>query len=187
MTEGVVVFDEAGGIRAANEHFYRLLGLTREEAAGLRTLEDLLGKAAPHSADPESFARNWRALGELQEEESQEDLAMNWPVPQIIERCARAIVGEGGRRLGRVEGYRETSARRHFQSRLVQTEKLVSLGQRASRIVHELSNPLTTMLGYAQRLLQRETGPTEPATPELRGVLAEGEPPTGHLQPKWPP
>ena len=107
---------------------------------------------------------------------------MNWPVPQIIERCARAIVGEGGRRLGRVEVYRETSARRHFQSRMVQTEKLVSLGQRASSIVHELSNPLTTILGYAQRLLQREEGRPEPASRELRGLLAEAERATGILR-----
>lgn len=182
MTEGVVVFDEAGGIRAANEHFYRLLGLTREEAAELRTLEDLLGKVAQHAADPESFARGWRALGEPQEEESQEDLPMNWPVPQTIERCARAIVGEGGRRLGRVEVYRETSARRLFQSRMVQTEKLVSLGQRASGIVHELSNPLTTILGYAQRLLQREAARPEPANRELRGLLAEAERASGILR-----
>jgi signal transduction histidine kinase len=182
MTEGVVVFDEAGGIRAANEHFFRLLGLTREEAPGLRTLEDLLGKVAPSAADPEAFARGWRELGELQEEESQEDLAMNWPVPQIIERCARAIVGEGGRRLGRVEVYRDTSARRHFQSRMVQTEKLVSLGQRASSIVHELSNPLTTILGFAQRLLLREAGRPEPENRELRGLLAEAERATGILR-----
>ena len=182
MTEGVVVFDEAGGIRAANEHFYRLLGLTREDGAGLRTLEDLLGKVAPYAADPEAFARGWRALGELQEEESQEDLAMNWPVPQTIERCARAIVGESGRRLGRVEVYRETSARRLFQSRMVQTEKMVSLGQRVSAIVHELSNPLTTILGFAQRLLQREAGRPEPASRELRGLLAEAERATGILR-----
>jgi signal transduction histidine kinase len=182
MTEGVVVFDEAGGIRAANEHFFRLLGLTREEAPGLRTLEDLLGKVAPSAADPEAFARGWRELGELREEESQEDLAMNWPVPQTIERCARAIVGEGGRRLGRVEVYRDTSARRHFQSRMVQTEKLVSLGQRASSIVHELSNPLTTILGYAQRLLLREAGRPEPENRELRGLLAEAERATGILR-----
>ena len=182
MTEGVVVFDEAGGIRAANEHFYRLLGLTREDGAGLRTLEDLLGKVAPYAADPEAFARGWRALGELQEEESQEDLAMNWPVPQTIERCARAIVGESGRRLGRVEVYRETSARRLFQSRMVQTEKMVSLGQRVSAIVHELSNPLTTILGFAQRLLQREAGRPEPADRELRGLLAEAERAAGILR-----
>jgi signal transduction histidine kinase len=182
MTEGVAVFDEAGGIRAANEHFYRLLGLTREEAAGLRTVEDLLGKVAPYAADPEAFARGWRSLGELQEEESQEDLAMTWPVPQTIERCARAIVGEGGRRLGRVEVYRETSARRHFQSRMVQTEKMVSLGQRVSAVVHELSNPLTTILGFAQRLVQREAGRPEPASRELRGLLAEAERATGILR-----
>jgi signal transduction histidine kinase len=182
MTEGVAVFDEAGGLRAANEHFYRLLGLTREEATGLRTLEDLLGKVAPYATDPEEFAGRWRALGELQDEESQEDLVMKWPVPQTIERCARAIVGEGGRRLGRVEVYRETSARRQFQSRMVQTEKLVSLGQRVSGIVHELSNPLTTILGYAQRLLQRETARTGSVSGELRGLLAEAERATGILR-----
>jgi len=182
MTEGVVVFDEAGRIRAANEHFYRLLGLTQEEAGGLRTLEDLLDKVATFAAEPEAFARGWRALGELKEEGSQEDLAMNWPVPQTIERCARAIMGEGGRRLGRVEVYRETSARRHFQSRMVQTEKLVSLGQRASSIVHELSNPLTAILGYAQRLLLREAGRPEPASRELRGLLSEAERATGILR-----
>jgi len=182
MTDGVAVFDDAGGIRAANENFYRLLGVPREEAAGLRSLEDLLGKVAPHAADPEEFARRWRALGELGQEECQEDLAMKWPVPQTIERCARAIVGEGGRRLGRVEVYRETSVRRMFQSRMVQTEKLVSLGQRVSGIVHELSNPLTTILGYSQRLLRREAGTDGPASRELRGLLAEAERASGILR-----
>ena len=182
MTEGVVVFDEAGGIRAANEHFYRMLGITREEAAGLRTLEDLLGKVSPCASDPQEFARRWRALGELREEESQEELQMNWPVPQTIERCARAIAGEDGRRLGRVEVYRETSARRLFQSRMVQTEKLASLGQRVSGIVHELSNPLTTILGYAQRLHQREAGSAGSENREARGILAEAERAAGILR-----
>jgi len=182
MTEGVAVFDEAGGIRAANEHFYRMLGLTREETAGLRTLEDLLGKVSPYAADPQEFARRWRALADLREEDSQEELAMNWPVPQTIERCARAIVGEGGRRLGRVEVYRETSVRRLFESRMVQTEKLVSLGQRVSGILHELSNPLTTILGYAQRLLQREAGSAGSASGEVPGILAEAERAAGILR-----
>ncbi|HET7105462.1 MAG TPA: ATP-binding protein [Candidatus Acidoferrum sp.] len=182
MSEGVAVFDETGGIRAANEQFYRLLGLAHEESAGLRTLEELLALVAPHAADPEEFSRRWRALADLQEDEFQEDLAMKWPVPQTIERCSRTIAGEGGRRLGRVEVYRETAARRSFQSRMVQTEKLVSLGQRVSGIVHELSNPLTTILGYAQRLLQREAGHTGAATRELRGLLAEAERATGILR-----
>src|SRR5258708_661144 len=181
MTEGVVLFDEAGGIRAAKEHFYRMLGLTREEAAGMRILDELVYLVSLRASDPREFARRWRALADLREEESQEELAMNWPVPQTIERCTRAITGEGGRRLGRVEVYRETSVRRLFQSRMVQTEKLVSLGQRASGIVHELSNPLTTILGYAQRLLQRETGAGS-INPEVHGILAEAERAAGILR-----
>jgi len=182
MTEGVAVFDEAGGIRAANEHFYRMLGISRDEIAGFHTLEDLLGKVSPHAADPQEFARRWRSLAELREEESQEELAMSWPVQQVLERCARAITGEGGRRLGRVEVYRETSARRLFQSRMVQTEKLVSLGQHVSGIVHELSNPLTTILGYAQRLLQHEAAVAGSVNGEVRGILAEAERAAGILR-----
>ena len=182
MTEGVALFDEAGGLRASNEQFYRMMGIAREESAGLRTLEDLLGAVSPHAADPQEFARRWRALGELREEESQEELQMKWPVPQAVERCARPIMGDGGRLLGRVEVYRETSARRLFQSRMVQTEKLVSLGQRVSGILHELSNPLTTILGYAQRLQQREADRGGSANREVPGMLAEAERAVGILR-----
>jgi len=182
MTEGVALFDEAGGLRAANEQFYRMLGLAGEEAAGLRTLDDLLAAVSPHAADPQEFARRWRALGDLREQECQENLEMKWPVPQAVERCARAIIGEGGRLLGRVEVYRETSARRLFQSRMVQTEKLASLGLRAGGIVHELSNPLTTILGYAQRLRRREADLAGSAKREVLGILAEAERAAGILR-----
>jgi signal transduction histidine kinase len=182
MDEGVAVFDEAGGIRAANERFQRMLGLTPEEAADLHTLEELLRKVSRNAADPEDFARRWRRLQDLEEEESQEELSMAWPVEQIIERCTRVIVGKNGRRLGRVEVYRETAARRMFQTRMVQTEKLASLGQRVSSIVHELSNPLTTVLGYAQRLLQHSSSGASPASCELYGIRAEAERAVGILR-----
>ena len=132
MEEGVVLFDEAGRVRAANERFHRMLGLTAEEAASADTLEELLRLAAPHARDPELFESAWRALEDSPEGDTQEELLMNWPVPQTLERCAREITTENGRRLGRVEVYREMTARRMFQSRMAQTEKLASLGQRVA-------------------------------------------------------
>jgi signal transduction histidine kinase len=182
MADGVVLFDEAGGIRAANEHFRQMMGLGAGEAAEVRTFEELLGKVSGHAADPDGFAQNWRALGDSPEQESQEELQMNWPVPRTLERCTRALVGENGRRLGRVEVYRETTVRRTFQSRMVQTEKLASLGQRVSGIVHELSNPLTTILGYAQRLVQRPPDGGGTANREVRGILSEAERAAGILR-----
>jgi len=50
------------------------------------------------------------------------------------------------------EKYRELQ---RIQTRLVQSEKLVSVGQLLSGIAHELNNPLTSILLSSQMLLQR--------------------------------
>ncbi|HUL34785.1 MAG TPA: ATP-binding protein [Candidatus Eisenbacteria bacterium] len=175
MEGGVVVFDEAGHIRAANERFHGMLGIPAHEVAGAKTFEDLLRLASPHARDPVRFEREWRALAESSQGETQEELQMNWPVPQTLERCTREIVRENGRRLGRVEVYREMTARRMFQSRMAQTEKLASLGQRVSGIIHDMSNPLTTILGYAQRLMPRVAASSPGMQREVRGILGEAE------------
>jgi signal transduction histidine kinase len=49
---------------------------------------------------------------------------------------------------------------RHFQTQMVQTEKLVSLGQLAAGAAHEINNPLTGILGYSE-MLASEGGLTE--------------------------
>jgi len=46
---------------------------------------------------------------------------------------------------------------RQLQARLVQSEKLASLGQLVGGAAHELNNPLTTMLGYSERLAESGT------------------------------
>jgi signal transduction histidine kinase len=46
---------------------------------------------------------------------------------------------------------------KHLQARLVQSEKLASLGQLVGGAAHELNNPLTTMLGYSEMLAESGT------------------------------
>jgi signal transduction histidine kinase/ActR/RegA family two-component response regulator len=45
------------------------------------------------------------------------------------------------------------------RSRLVQSEKLSAIGQLVAGVAHELNNPLTGVLGYAQLLMRRATDP----------------------------
>ncbi len=173
LQEGVVIFDEEGGIRAMNSRSRQILGLAAESVATVRNLDELIERVSRNAAEPESFVANWRALAAQEARESREELAMDWPVPQMIERFSRPIVDEAGRTLGRVEVYQELTARKIFQSRMLQTEKMASLGQRATGIVHELANPLTTILGNAQRLLLRD--PTAASNPEVLRILEEAE------------
>lgn len=41
------------------------------------------------------------------------------------------------------------------QEQLIQSEKLASIGQLISSIAHEINNPLTPIMGYSQRLLEK--------------------------------
>ncbi len=173
LQEGVVVLDELGGIRLMNMRSQQILGLTQEQARGLRNIDELIAVVSKNAANPELFAANWRFLAAEGSTESQEELTLEWPVPQVIERCTRPILDEQGKRIGRVEVYQEVTARRMFQSRMLQAEKLASLGQRAIGIVHELSNPLTTILGNAQRVVLRD--PLAAQSPEILRILEEAE------------
>jgi signal transduction histidine kinase/CheY-like chemotaxis protein len=165
LEEGVVLFDAKDGIRAMNSRFAQMAGLLPAEAAEITSLDELVRRLAEQAAEPDRFAERWRELARGLDGGVSEELQLLRPLPRVLERAARPVLDAAGRRLGRVEIYRDLTVRRVFQSKLLQTEKLAALGQRVMGVAHELSNPLTSILAYAQRLLLRRdaTGRTEEA------------------------
>ncbi|MGH9742206.1 MAG: ATP-binding protein, partial [Candidatus Acidiferrum sp.] len=173
VEEGIVLFAADNAIRAMNMRFGQIAGLTPEETESCTTLDALIERLASRAAEPEQFASRWRALARGSEGGTREELQLSRPVPRVLERSARPVLDSAGRRLGRIEIYRDLTAQRVFQAKLLQTEKLAALGQMVTGIAHELSNPLTSILGYSQRLLLRKdlAGHTE----EARQIYEEAE------------
>jgi signal transduction histidine kinase len=86
-------------------------------------------------------------------------IAANGPLApldvQIAERSTLVL----GKALARARAYRasERSSRslERLQARMIQAEKLASLGQIVAGIVHELNNPLTSILAYSDYLARK--------------------------------
>ena len=172
LDEGVVLFDDRQEVRVMNTRFAQMAGLTPQESTRTQNLHRLVARMANQTAEPDKFASRWLALAHGTESGVRDELQLLLPVPRVLERAARPVLDSEGGRLGRVEIYRDLTAQRVFHSTLIQTEKLAALGQMVTTIAHELSNPLTSILGYAQRLLahNRENGPWH-----ARQILHEAE------------
>jgi signal transduction histidine kinase/ActR/RegA family two-component response regulator len=173
LEEGVVLFDAQQEIRVMNTRFAQIAGLAPDDIRSIATLNELIARLSDQTAEPEKFARRWRELACGDGGGAREEIQLLHPQPRVLERASRPVLDEHGRSLGRVEIYRDLTAQRVFQSKLLQTEKLAALGQMVTSVAHELSNPLTSILGYAQRLFLRNDPHNPPD--EIRQIFQEAE------------
>lgn len=68
---------------------------------------------------------------------------------------------------------RDHTEERLLQERLLQSEKMASVGQLVSGVAHELNNPLTGVMGFAQLLLARDLDET--VRSQIQTIYGEAE------------
>jgi PAS domain S-box-containing protein len=85
-----------------------------------------------------------------------------------------AIASPDGRITGIVAIGRDRTEVHHLEEQIIHAGKLATLGQLAAGVVHELNNPLTSILAYSEYLLTkgRRTG-ADPADLEKLARIAE--------------
>jgi PAS domain S-box-containing protein len=83
-----------------------------------------------------------------------------------------AVWNKEGHPVRMAGSLRDITERKSMEQSLIQSEKISAVGQLAAGIAHELNNPLHTILGYAQGLLQ-EKSESEVLTKSLRFIEKE--------------
>ena len=150
---GVILLDPSGRIRFSNARYGQLFALSARairEAANFESLQELI---EARFRDPGAFSAPWKAYLSGAAEPGNDELELMRPAPRVFERFYRPVLDAQGRPIGWFELYSDVTGERQIQAKMLQTEKMAALGQLVSGIAHELNNPLTAIMGYAQLLL----------------------------------
>jgi signal transduction histidine kinase/CheY-like chemotaxis protein len=170
---GITLYDEAGSVRFTNARFAQLFELNLRAAERPQTFEQVEQLLAGRFRDAQAFSTPWNAFVAGEGVPSRDELEMTHPARRVLERFSRPVLDADGHAAGWLELYYDVTGERQIQSKLLQTEKMAALGQLVSGIAHELNNPLTAIMGYAQLLLGH--GLLEQQLSEARNVFQEAE------------
>lgn len=76
-----------------------------------------------------------------------------------LEVTTSPVFDEKGEVIASVHVARDITERKHFQEQLIITDRLASIGEMASGVAHELNNPLTSVIGFSQLLMEGDIPP----------------------------
>lgn len=143
MNEGVIVFDFRNYLLEANPAALRTIGLGKSIIG--RRLEDL----SPLSPVFEQISLAGFERFEMTLKASGGD-ALYYEVEKVLMRDSR------GRHPGWLAILHDVTQSRTLQKHLILQDRMASIGQLTSGVAHELNNPLTSIIGFSDILLQKK-------------------------------
>jgi two-component system NtrC family sensor kinase len=151
LTEGIAVVGPAGAILRANRALATLADVAESELVG-RNFSDLFAGASEPVAGliQAAYRRERIAPLVVRLDESQRVLRLT---------AAPLAAAEPGSVVILIE---DVTEQRMLEAQIIQNDKMASIGQLVSGVAHELNNPLTSIAGLAELLLERPPHPELP-------------------------
>ena len=157
----VCIVDERGTVHRANRTFATLVNTPVTALAG-RSWQILL---------PPTW---WDALGRLLDAPGETAPCELRDDRRLFVASAIPIGRDGSDERAAVLVLEDHTERRRLQDQLVQSEKMSAIGQLISGVAHELNNPLASVLGFADFLIESGEVPPKLAEP-LRVIQQESQ------------
>lgn len=147
----IVVLDDQARFTYISPRIREVLGYSPEELMGAA----LAGRTAPEDRGAvldlyQSLISGRLEMGGLQHRTQHKD--GNW---RLVRGNACPLKNAAGRITGVVASIRDVTEVNRLEQQVMQTEKLVAMGQMIAGVAHELNNPLTAILAVSDLLRER--------------------------------
>jgi two-component system NtrC family sensor kinase len=144
LTEGIAVVSAGGGVIRANRALAALAEVPEAELVGRNFCEMLFGTSEAVTDLIEAAYRGERPV----------PLVVRLERNQRVLRLTAAPLAQRGSVVVLVE---DVTEQRIMEAQLIQNDKMASIGQLVSGVAHELNNPLTSIAGLTELLLERDS------------------------------
>jgi PAS domain S-box-containing protein len=147
ITDMVCILDNDFRITRVNMAYANMLKKEPQELLG-KVCYELINRDCPHQDCPhqKTIQTGKPARAEF----------FDSTLGAYIEVSTSPIFNENGDVKGSVHTMRDISERKQMEQQLMLTDRLASIGELASGVAHELNNPLTSVIGFSQLLIEGE-------------------------------
>ena len=148
ITDAISIHDRDFRVKRANRAFADMLRIEISQVIGKHCYELVHEGQKPHPSCPhqQTLATGKPAAAEFYESHLGKYLLV----------ATSPIFNEKGEVIGTVHVTRDITAQKQQHEQLMIADRLASLGELAAGTAHELNNPLTSIIGFAQLLKERD-------------------------------
>ncbi len=177
--DGIIAANMRGTIVLFNQGAERICGYRATDVIGRMSVKKLYPPGVAHEVMRLIRSAEHGGGGRLEPVRRELLSATGERVPVSI--SAAVVVDDGGREIATVGVFSDLRDRIRMEERLATAQEKLAISQKqavavelAGAAAHELNQPLTSVMGYAQVLI-RKLGPGDPHVPIARTILEESD------------